>query len=72
MDDELFSRISLEHGFISAEDLDRARHIQRESEQTTGSRRLLGIIMLESGMISSTQLLEILKYIEDDQNFFHF
>ncbi len=68
MDEELFGRIAIERAYIISDDLERALQIQRDIQEQRNTRKLLGIIMLESGMISSDQLLEILRHIEERQN----
>lgn len=68
MDEELFGRIAIERAYITSDDLERALQIQRDIQEQRNTRKLLGIIMLESGMISSDQLLEILRRIEERQN----
>jgi hypothetical protein len=56
-----FGEAAVEAGYIQDGALERALHVQRERDQQGGSHKLLGIILLEMGAISSDQLIEILK-----------
>ena len=48
-------------GYCSAQDVERALKIQREEDQRGDRHRLLGIILLQEGRISTEQLLELLR-----------
>ena len=56
-----FGEAALHAGYIQQGALEKALHVQRERDQQGGSHKLLGIILLEMGAISSDQLIEILK-----------
>ena len=66
MDQELFGAIAQKKQYVRAADVDKALAIQKEMN-LRGNHKLIGLIMLEQGMINSAQLLEILKYIEKKQ-----
>lgn len=64
----MFGTIAIEKGYISEEQLQRALQYQQKLREDSGSHKLIGLIMLEMNMISSEQLLEILREIESNQN----
>lgn len=66
-DSELFGNIAIRKQYVTEEDVHRALQIQREISQRGEEHKLIGLIMLESGMLSSVQLLDVLKYIEENQ-----
>jgi len=61
---EPFGKIAIKLGFSSAEDVEKALEIQRRLTESGREHKLIGMIMLEAGMISSAQLIEILRYYE--------
>ena len=66
MQQELFGAIAQKKDYVTAADVNKALAIQKEMN-SHGHHKLIGLIMLEQGMINSAQLLEILKYIEEQQ-----
>ena len=60
---EPFGQIATRMGFVSSSQVQAALEVQ-DSLRRAGNARLIGMIMLEMGMISSEQLIEILKYYE--------
>ena len=56
-----FGEAALADGYIQQGALEKALVVQRDRDQQGGSHKLLGIILLEMGAISSDQLIEILK-----------
>ena len=56
-----FGEALLEAGYIRSEALDKALQVQKARDQQGESHKLLGIILLEQGAISSDQLIEVLK-----------
>jgi hypothetical protein len=58
-----FGQIAVNMGYVSSAQVQAALEVQ-DSLRKTGKGRLIGMIMLEMGMISSEQLIGILKYYE--------
>jgi hypothetical protein len=56
-----FGEAAVDAGYIQKGALEKALLVQRDRDQQGGSHKLLGIILLEMGAISSDQLIEILK-----------
>ncbi|KPK98263.1 MAG: hypothetical protein AMK75_07105 [Planctomycetes bacterium SM23_65] len=59
-----FGQVAIQMGFVTESQVQAALEIQESMEKTRKERRLLGMIMLEMGMISTEQLIDILKYYE--------
>ena len=64
MKSTLFGKVAQQKGYVTENDVERALKVQRELRQHNHPHKLIGIIMLEMGMISSTQLLDVLKYLD--------
>ena len=60
---EFFGEIAIRMGFINHEQLDTALKLQREMDRE-GTHKLLGMLMLQEGILSNSQLIQILKYME--------
>jgi hypothetical protein len=60
-----FGEVALQAGYIQAMELEKALLVQRERDQHGESHKLLGIILLDMGAISSEQLIEILKKMNE-------
>jgi UDP-glucose 4-epimerase len=63
---ELIGEVAVKLGFVRPEDVTRALAIQEEDARAGRPRRLLGLVMLEAGIISNAQLIEILRYYDTD------
>jgi hypothetical protein len=61
---EPFGQIAVRMGFVSQSQVQAALEIQDSLRAAGRSRKLIGMVMLETGMISSEQLIAILKYYE--------
>ena len=59
----LFGELCLRQGFIDGKALDKALTLQRSRDSEGESHKLLGIILLEMGAISSQQLIDVLKHM---------
>ncbi|HUW56210.1 MAG TPA: hypothetical protein VMZ92_06210 [Planctomycetota bacterium] len=59
-----FGQVAIQMGFVTESQVQAALEIQASMEKTRKERRLLGMIMLEMGMISTDQLIDVLKYYE--------
>jgi len=60
---EFFGEIAIRMGFITHEQLDEALKLQKQIDKE-GSHELLGVLLLREGMLSNSQLIQILKYME--------
>jgi hypothetical protein len=58
---ELFGQVALRRGFVSSDQLQQAQESQRH--HPVGTPRLLGLIMLDHGMISTAQMIEVLREV---------
>ena len=61
---EPFGQIAVRMGFVAESQVQAALGIQESISKAGKKRRLIGMIMLETGMISTDQLIAILKYYE--------
>ena len=64
---EPFGQVAIKLGFVTPGQLESALDIQKSLERSGKGRKLLGMIFLETGMISSAQLIEILQYYQQRQ-----
>lgn len=62
-----FGQIAVAMGFCGRSEIDAALRIQREQDGRGDRHRLLGILMVSEGLLSTTQLIDILKTIERQQ-----
>lgn len=62
-----FGQIAIEMGFVTAEQVKRALDIQHQEDAAGKTRRLLGVIMLEAGFLSSEELIQILRYYQTEK-----
>ena len=58
-----FGDLAIERGFITEEQVFEAIKIQKAEEEKTGECRFIGRILLEQGLISVTQIDEILEFV---------
>ena len=58
-----FGAIAVEKGFITEEQLFQALKIQAKENVEEGKHRLLGQILLEEGLITASQIEEVLEVI---------
>ncbi len=56
-----FGEAALQAGYIEPASLEKALTVQTDRDRHGDSHKLLGIILLEMGAISSDQLIEVLK-----------
>ena len=64
---EPFGQVAVKLGFVTAAQVESALDIQKSLEHSGKGRKLLGMIFLETGMISSAQLIEILRYYDEQR-----
>ena len=61
-----FGEIAVSKKFVRTEDVEKALDIQKKLIQQD-NHQLIGIIMLNEGMITNAQLIEILQYYDHHQ-----
>jgi hypothetical protein len=61
---EPFGQVAIKLGYVTPSQLESALDIQKSLEQSGRGRKLLGMILMEIGLLSSAQLIEILQYYE--------
>jgi len=61
---EPFGQVAIKLGFVTSAQVESALDIQKSLEHSGKGRKLLGMIFLETGMISSAQLIDILQYYD--------
>ena len=59
---EPFGQVAIRLGLVTSAQVESALEIQSSLERSGRGRKLLGMIFLETGMISSSQLIDILQY----------
>ncbi len=62
-----FGQIAIDMGFVTADAVKRALDIQHKEDAAGKTHRLLGIIMLEAGFLSSEELIQILRYYQTER-----
>ncbi len=60
---ELFGQVAIHRGHITPMQLEEALEIQK-SRSICGSDELIGMVMLDEGIISNEQLIDILRCME--------
>ncbi len=60
----LFGEVAFKLGFVQRQDVERALRMQQQDVAAGRPHRLLGIVMLQENMITSAQLIEILRCYE--------
>ncbi len=61
---EPFGQVAVRLGLVTPGQVESALDIQKSLERSGKGRKLLGMILLEIGLISSGQLIEILQYYD--------
>jgi len=64
---EKFGRVAIRMGFVTEAQVKEALDIQGKMDDSGQPHKLIGLIMLEQGMMSNTQLIEMLRYYELQQ-----
>lgn len=59
---ELFGQVAVRKGYATLEQIDEALQLQRDLHEN-GARKLLGMILLESGVLGPKELIDILQDI---------
>lgn len=60
----LFGQEAVRRGYCTTRDVDQALKVQQEQDRRGERHRLLGIIMIGEGLLSTAQLIEMLKSYE--------
>lgn len=68
---EPFGQVAVKLGFVTPAQIESALDIQKSLEHSRKGRKLLGMILLETGLISSAQLIEILQYYDRQRSASH-
>jgi hypothetical protein len=61
---EPFGQVAIRMGFCGQDDVDEALEVQRNLNAENKEHKLIGMILLESGALSTDQLIQILKYYD--------
>ena len=64
MEKILFGTIARDKGYVDEEGVERALKFQRDIDERGEPHKLIGIVMLEMGMLNSEQLLDCLQTLE--------
>ena len=64
---EPFGSVALRLCLTNKEQLEEALAIQDEEDKAGKEHRLLGLIMLEMGYLTTTELIEVLRHIDEAQ-----
>jgi hypothetical protein len=62
---ELFGEIAVRLEFVKPKDVEAALKIQEEAKVKKNRHRLIGLIMLQMGVLGNEQLIEVLRVIEN-------
>jgi hypothetical protein len=66
----MFGEMAVRKGYCSQEDIDEALEKQAEMEDHEQHHKMLGLILLQEGMIDNTQFIDLLmdldKIVHDD------
>jgi hypothetical protein len=58
---ERFGEVAIRKGFITSQMVHQALKIQRDFERDGRKHKLIGIILIELGMLGTTELIQVLK-----------
>ena len=61
---EPFGQVAIGMGFCGQHDVDKALALQADLKAQNKPHKLIGMILLEMGTLSTTQLIQILQYYE--------
>jgi hypothetical protein len=63
---ELFGQLAVREGFVTEHKLQEALRRQKETVVRDGKHKLIGLLMLEMGLLSNDQLIALLKEAQLD------
>ena len=58
---DLFGQVARRRGFITDDQLQQA--VEKQGRRSNGAPRLLGLIMLDEGFVTTGQLIEVLREV---------
>ena len=61
---EPFGQVAIRMGFCTQQDVDEALEAQKQLKEEEKEHKLIGMILLETRTLSTTQLIQILQYYE--------
>ena len=61
---EPFGQVAIKMGFCQQTDVDHALEVQKGLKSAEKEHKLIGMILLEDGALSTDQLIQILKYYD--------
>jgi hypothetical protein len=61
---QLFGQVAVRKGFVTPQQVDASLSLQTDLRRQGKPHKLIGMIMLEAGYLDTTQLIDILKSIE--------
>lgn len=65
---ELFGAVAVRLGFTKRQEVNRALKRQKELREKKQKHKLIGLIMLELGILDTAQLIRVLKELELKQH----
>ncbi len=68
---EQFGQIAVKLGYVTAEQVQEGLKIQQDLRQQGEESKLLGMILLELGYLSTTRLINILQYYKAGEDSTH-
>ena len=60
-----FGQLAIRKGYVSSQQVEEALGIQVSLNERDGKHKLIGLIMLEMGVLGTTELIDVLKDMED-------
>ena len=60
-----FGELAVRKGYCTQDQVEKALKLQREQEAAGRARTLSGIVMVQNGIISTAQLIDLLREYED-------
>ncbi|MBI2930179.1 MAG: hypothetical protein HYY16_00890 [Planctomycetes bacterium] len=63
---EPFGQVAVRKGYVTQEQVRHALEVQQNLATTGQRHKLIGLVMLEMGMLGTTELIEVLKEIDQD------
>ena len=63
-----FGQLAVRKGYVTPRHVEEALRIQRELSEQSGTRKLIGMIMLEMGVLGTTELIDVLKELSGHPN----
>ena len=61
---EMFGKVAIRLGYVTKERVKEALLIQRRLREKNKEHKLIGMVMLEQGMLGTTELIEIIRQMQ--------